>query len=349
MNRHFNVGLVGFGNAGEFYHAPYIDSLEFFNLCQIRETKPEKIAIIKKRYPHVNITSDASTIFANPAIDIVIIAAPNQYHFDLAKQSLLAGKHVVVDKPFTVTTFEADELIDLSQQSGKVVAVYHNRRFASDFRTVEKLLKNNVLGEIVEYEAHFDRFRKEIRYESWKEAQTHGSGIFYDMGSHLIDQALYLFGVPNEIFADLRVQRKEGAAIDNFELKLYYERLKVSLKGSMLANVARPQFALFGERGCFIKHGMDIQEKDIRNGKRPGSTDWGMEPESMWGHLTLIDEENKVIKSEQGNFGDFYTNLYNHLGAGEELLIKPFEARNVIRAIELAIKSNEEKRVVCWS
>ncbi|MBD2721794.1 Gfo/Idh/MocA family oxidoreductase [Hymenobacter armeniacus] len=338
------VGLIGYGNAGRIYHAPFLTALPQFRL---RKVSTRRAAPLPGDAVRVD---SAEEVLADEAIELVIIAAPNHRHADLARAALRAGKHVVVDKPFTLNAAEADELITLAQEQQRLLTVYHNRRLTSDFRTVRQVMSSGLLGRVVEYEAHFDRYRPGILAGSWKEEDVPGSGILYDMGAHLIDQAVQLFGYPQAVAADLRVQRRHGAAIDSFDLSLRYPDLKVTLKGSMLAGDAFPQFTVLGEQGSFIKRGRDIQEDALRSGASPTETPgWGREPEAYWGSLTTAHaglDLTAVVKSEPGDYGLFYRNLYAAVREGAELLVKPREARNVIRILELAQQSSREQRPV---
>lgn len=344
-----NVGLLGFGSAGRIYHAPFLNAYAGYQLSKVRtaQTSPEICA--RELRGHTQVVATSESIFEDPSIDVVVVAAPNHLHHSLAKQALEAGKHVVVDKPFTLSCAEADELIALAQERQRVLTVYHNRRFTSDFRTVRKVCESGLLGRIVEYEAHFDRFRNSIR-AGWKEDNGPGAGIFYDMGAHLIDQALELFGLPEAVRADLRIQRTGGQSIDSFEVVLEYPALKATLKGTMLAKEPFPQFTVFGEQGTFMKYGRDMQDDALRAGVVPHlGPDWGQEPENFWGKLHTTAqglEFNGTVRSEQGNFGDFYRNLHAVITSGAELIVKPEEARNVIRIIELAEQSSAEKRTI---
>ncbi|RTQ50614.1 oxidoreductase [Hymenobacter gummosus] len=345
-----NVGLIGFGNAGRLYHAPFLNSVPGFRLAKVRTTRAVVGQALNALPAHTQIVTDNDAILQDPSIDLVVVAAPNHLHFPLAKAALEAGKHVVVDKPFTLSTAEADELIAVAGRSGRLLTVYHNRRLTSDFRTLKKVCASGLLGRIVEYESHFDRFRNTIRHDSWKEEDMPGAGIFYDMGPHLIDQTLQLFGTPLELRADLRVQRTEGRVIDSFEVVLLYEGLKATLKGGMLVKDPFPQFAVFGEQGSFVKYGRDMQEDALRDGEIPNARpDWGTEPESFWGRLITHHqglELTATVKSEQGDYSVFYRNLHRAITAGAELLVQPQEARDVIYLIELAEQSSREKRTL---
>ncbi|KEI98110.1 oxidoreductase [Clostridium botulinum A2B3 87] len=348
MRKVINIGLIGYGSAGRIFHAPMIASLEGLNLYKVYETREENINALRKLFENALVTNNVDEILEDENIELVIIATPNSIHYTLAKKALEKGKNVVLEKPFTVNTKEADELIKLAKNKNKLLTVHHNRRWDSDFRTVKKVIENNLLGEIVEYEAHFDRFRNYLKENSWKEKNHAGSGILYDLGSHLIDQAQCLFGLPKEIFADLRIQRENSNIIDNFEVILNYDKLKVTLKAGMLVRKKGPHFIVLGTKGSFIKYGMDIQEENLKNGLIPKDfNDWGKEPETLWGKINTEVNELHMdgkIESELGDYRSFYKNVYLSILGEEELEVKPIQARNTIRIIELAQKSSEEKR-----
>lgn len=349
-NNVIEVGLIGFGNAGQLYHAPFLNAIEGFRLTKVRTSRQLTERTRNALPAYTQVVSTNEDILTDPAIQLVVVAAPNDLHYSLAKAALEAGKHVVVDKPFTLSVAEADELIAVAEAQQRTLTVYHNRRFSSDFRTLKKVCESGLLGRIVEFEAHFDRFRNAIRHDSWKEENKPGAGVFYDMAPHLIDQALQLFGQPQELRADLRAQRTGSPVVDNFEVVLLYPDLKVTLKGGMLAKDPFPQFAVFGDQGSFVKYGRDMQEDALRAEPVPyTSPGWGTEPENFWGRLlTNFNglEMNATVKSEPGDYGAFYRNLHQVLTANAELLVLPQQARAVIYLIELAEQSNQEKRTL---
>lgn len=350
MTKTINVGLIGFGMAGRVFHAPTITSVPGLQLSKIRETKEPNINIIGNRYPNAMVVNDSRVIFDDPQIDLVVIATPNTSHYSLAKEALLAGKNVVVDKPFTITTAEADELIALAGQQNKLLSVYQNRRFDSTTHTAKKIIDSGILGTLVECELRYDRFRNALRPNAWREEDLPGSGILYDLGAHLIDQAQYFFGRPQAITADVRVQRPGAKATDNFEVILHYPNLKVTLKAGMLVREKPPHILLLGDKGTYIKYGMDVQEEALKAGYSPKDIpNWGQEPEDLWG--TINTDVNGLhiigkIESEPGDYSAYYTNIYEVLTGSEKLLVTPETARNTIRIIELAIQSSEEKRTI---
>lgn len=350
MEKTIKTALIGFGMSGRIFHAPILSSLKEFELCKIYTKNKEAISIVDNIYKNTEIVIDLMDIYEDRDIELVIIATPNAMHFDLSKKALLAGKHVLVEKPFTVSSKEAEELISLSQAQKKVISVYHNRRWDSDFLTIKKIIEKNMLGNLVEYESHFDRFRSKCKENAWREENVAGAGILYDLGSHLIDQALCLFGLPNEIYADIRTQRSDAKIDDNFEILMYYDKLKVILKSGMLVKQELPHFILLGDKGSFIKYGMDIQEQDLKQGKIPKhESEWGKEPESLWGTIdTELDEVciKGKVKSEAGDYREIYLNLFKSITKGEKLEVSANQAMNTIRIIELALESSKRREAI---
>lgn len=336
--------------AGQVFHAPFINHIQDFCLHTIRTSNPENIELAKERYPETSIVGDSSEIFGNEEIDLVVIATPNVSHFALGKEALESGKNVVIDKPFTATVQQAEELIALANSNDKMLSVFQNRRWDSDFLTVKQMVHSEKLGRIVEYEAHYDRFRPSLRENSWKEENDKGNGILYDLGSHLIDQALTLFGLPKAVFADIRKQREGSEIDDNFELILFYDALKVTLKAGALVAGSLPKYMVLGDKGSFIKYGLDVQEADLNNGDFSFDSDsWGMEKEENWGTLYLQGDEgvmSEKVVSLKGNYSAYYENIKDVLLGEDQLHVKSNDGKNVIKIIALAEKSNELKRVV---
>lgn len=340
------TALVGYGPGGRIYNAPIVSCVEGFQVNKILSSSPDNVAAAHRDYPESDVVSDFSEIIKDKNVQLLIISLPNHLHFEFAKRGLEAGKHVVVEKPITPDSRKADQLISLAKEKNVVLSVNHNRRWDSDFRTIYKLVKEQKLGRIVEYEAHFDRFRNEVK-EGWKERkEIPGSGILYDLGSHLIDQALSLFGLPVEVFADIRIQRDSAEVPDNFELLLFYPGLKVTLKAGMLVKEKGPTYSINGTKGSFIKYGADVQEEALKQGHSPKNIDdWGVEPKEIWGKLNSLDEEKK-IESERGDYRQVYMGVYEAILNGTKASVTAEQARDVIRVIELAQKSNSKKCVV---
>ena len=344
------VGLIGYGMGGQVFHAPFIDVVSGMQLAMIRETNPSHISLAKERYPHVQIVSQSEEILKNESIDLVVVATPNKMHFPLAKEALLAGKHVLVEKPFTVTTKEADELIALAAQENLLLTVNQNRRWDSDFMTVRSVIESGKLGRLVEYEVHYDRYLNALRPDTWKEEGSLGTGFLYDLGSHIIDQVLLLFGLPEEVTGFIGKQRDNSRIVDSFEIILGYSGLKVTLKSGFLVKAHLPKYILLGTEGSFIKYGLDVQEDALKEGTIPTDEEtWRKEPEDIWGTIDTESEGQSVVESLPGNYKALYENLVLALRGDQELAVQPFQARNVIRIIELAMQSSEEKRTLPYS
>lgn len=351
MSKRINVGLIGFGMAGQVFHAPVIASVDGLKLHKVSARRAEQQAVLKDRYPDAIVVQSAEDIIHGDDVDLVVVATSNDVHFSLTKSALEAGKHVVVEKPFTNTSAEADELIALAGSRNLLLSVHHNARWNSDFLTVKEVIRQGKLGQLVSFEARYDRFRNTLKANAWREEDLPGSGILYDLGAHLIDQSLQLFGMPQAINADLRKQRPGSRSVDDFELILHYPGLKVSLRGAMLVKEPSPRYALYGLQGAFVKYGIDPQEAALKAGKSPkGDIHWGIEPEEIWGKLNVLTPDGQdhieYIKSEQGNYPAFYRNIHGALTGTAELVVKPEEARDVIRIIELAEQSWDERRTV---
>lgn len=342
--RILNVGIIGYGLSGRVFHGAIVGNVDGFVIKKIFTRSSDKINLAKVDFPDVEIVNDYSKIINDKNIDLAIISTPNITHFPIAKEALENGKHVIIEKPFTVTSIEGKLLVSLAESKELILSVYHNRRFDSDFLTIKEIIKSEKLGQIVEFESHFDRFRNTIKENSWREEKTPGSGVLFDLGSHLIDQALNLFGIPNEIYCDLSHQRN-GLVDDNFELIMYYDNLKASLKAGSLVKEPLPRFILSGTNGSYQKYGLDVQEEDLRSGKRPKNKDWGTEAESLWGILNTVEERKKYM-SLRGDYRYFYRNIYESIVNGGKLEVTATEAMRVIWIIEKAFLSNIEKRRV---
>ncbi len=341
-----NTAIVGFGLSGKVFHAPFLHVHEGFSIKKIVERHKQESKAI---YPYVEIVKDFKDILNDPDNELVVICTPNTVHYQMVKETLIAGKHVVIEKPFTPTTNEADELIELAKSINLKIFVYHNRRWDGDFLTIQKLIKSGALGNIKEYEVHFDRYKPNLVKNAWRDEPLAGGGILFDLGSHLIDQALVLFGKPHSIQADIQSQRKGCKVDDYFELQLLYDKLKVILKAGMLVKDPGPRFILHGLLGSFIKYGIDPQEEELRQGRFPTGENWGIEDPDIWGMVTIDYQDMDIhgnIETEAGCYQEFYNNVYDVLVNGAEMVVKPHEAKNVIKMIELAFKSSKNKSEV---
>ena len=336
-----NVALASFGMSGLVFHGPLLSVHSNFRLHAVLERNRSDST---ERYPDVKLVRTYEDLLADELVEVIVVNTPNPYHYDMAEAALKAGKHVVVEKPFTNTTKEGEQLIALAEEKGRVLTVFQNRRWDSDFLTVQKVLAADVLGQVVEYEAHYDRFRNYIQPDTWKEDDGPGSGILYNLGSHMIDQALVLFGLPQTLFAKLSIQRTGGKAPDAYHLILGYDSMQVVLKSSYLVRDQGPRYKLLGSQGTFTKYGLDPQEDLLKLGVSPDNSRIGQEPEEDWGTLDTEFSGLQLrgtVASEAGDYTQFYNNLYQALQGKEALTVPAEEALNVIRLIELAYQSNE--------
>ena len=340
------TALLSFGMSGEVFHAPLLSFHPGFRMKTILQRKSESS---KQYYPSVNVVRNFDEILNDPQIDLVIVNTPNETHFDYTSKALEAGKHVVVEKPFTNTTQEAQQLITLAKKKNKVLSVFQSRRWDGAFMTLKKIIASGALGKIVEYEAHYDRFRNYIAANTWKEEPGPGSGILYNLGSHMLDQVLVLFGKPEWVHALTGIQRPGGKVEDYYDLRLEYIGLNVIVKSSYLVREPGPFYIVHGVNGSFVKYGIDPQEEALKLHQIPGTQGWGTESEKFWGKLnTDIDGlhyEGK-IETLPGNYMGFYQNIFETIREGKELAVKPEQAMQVIQLIEAALKSNKERKAV---
>jgi scyllo-inositol 2-dehydrogenase (NADP+) len=355
--REIGVGVVGFGLGGRVFHAPFVDAVPGLRLAAILQRKGDEAA---KAYPGARIARSLDELTADKAIELIVITTPNATHFDLAKQALEAGKHVVIDKPFAATSEQALALSQLAKSKGLLAVPFHNRRWDGDFLTVKKLIAEQALGRLVTFESHFDRFRPAPRGGIWQEAGDPANGMLFDLGPHLVDQALALFGPPETITASVRADRDGTAIEDAFDITLGYpgangKGLLAHCRTSYLACDNSPRFLLHGTRGSFRKLGLDPQETALVGGAklpRLGSPDvWLQEGESAWGSLTIAPNpaapEKAVesrVKTEIGDYRGFYANVRDAILGAAPLALTAQDGYNVIRLLELARQSSAEGR-----
>jgi len=341
------TALCSFGMSGWVFHAPFIHLHESFELYAVLERTKNLAA---EKYPGIKTFRSLEEMLNDDAIELVIVNTPNYTHFEYAKLALLAGKHVVIEKPFTNTVAEAEELIALAEKQNKKLSVYQNRRWDSDFKTVQKVVQQKLLGEVVEAEIHFDRYSEILSYKQHKEIPGPGAGILYDLGPHLIDQSLQLFGMPESVFADTTNLRPISQVDDYMELILFYKNLRVRIKSGYLVRELLPAYIFHGTKGSFIKPRADVQETDLQKGKDLSSPDWGTEPGEGKGLLHTDKDGHNIIReyisSEKGNYMDYYNGLYDALRNDKPLPVTAEDGLKVIRIIEAAFRSVEEKRIV---
>ena len=339
-----NVGVVGFGFAARVFHAPIITAVSGLNLRAIVQRNGDEAA---RLYPQAAYVRSVEQLLAIPEIGLVVVATPNTSHYSIAKQCLLADKNVVVDKPFTTTFSEAEELISLARQRKRLLSVYQNRRFDGDFRTVVNLVLTNRLGRIVLFESHFDRYRPELRPDAWRERPEPGSGIFFDLGVHLLDQALLLFGRPEALTADIRIER-DGAQVDDaFDVLLHYPGMRALLRASMVALAPNLRFLVRGEDAAYVKHGIDPQEEALKRGEVPKDPMWGEETRDNWGTLQT-QQGAELVETKRGNYRLFYENVRDAILGKSKPAVTQDQMLEVMRGVELARRSSEERRTLPW-
>ncbi|PYP80333.1 MAG: oxidoreductase [Gemmatimonadetes bacterium] len=338
-----NVGLIGFGFSGRVFHAPVIRAVDGLRLTTIvqRHGTPDP------RYSDVEVVRSVEELLTR-TIDLVVIATPNTSHHPIAQQCLLAGRHVVIDKPFTTTLREAEELIRLGAARRRVLSAYQNRRYVGDFVTLRNLLSEGVLGRVTLFESHFDRFRPELRPGAWREQAQPGSGIWFDLGPHLLDQALVLFGTPQAVSADIRVEREGAAADDAFDVTLHYPGMRALLRASMLALSPGPTFAVHGTKGSFVKYGLDSQEAALKSGRTPDESHWDSEPPEMYGRLTT-PEGTRTVPTIPSSFTHYYENIRDAILGKTQPAVTPEQVLNVMRGLELAVASSRKRCVLPWT
>ena len=340
------VGLASYGMSGLVFHAPLVSSNPGFKLQTVLERSANKS---QQRYPAVKVVKTFEELLQDDSLELLVINTPNALHLPMAQQALEAGKHVILEKPFTVTSQDAQTLINIAQANNRVLSVFQNRRWDGDFLTVQQVINQNLLGKLVDYEAHFDRYRNYIEANTWKEEAGPGSGILYNLGSHMIDQALVLFGKPTAVTAELGIQRPAGQVNDYYHITLHYPSLRATLKSSYLVREPGPRYILHGTEGSFLKYGIDPQEEALKAGKLPTEPNWGTEEKSEWG--TINTQLNGLhlqgtIETLPGTYQEYYKSIYAAIREGKDLAVKPEEAMLGIKIIEAAQQSNEEKRTV---
>ncbi len=346
MNETIKTGIVGYGLSGKVFHAPFINEHPGFQLSKVVERNSLNAV---SDYPYVETVRVYKDLLNDSTIDLVIVCTPNIYHYQMVKEALEAGKHVVVEKPFMNTSSEADEIIKLADSKGLHIFVYHNRRWDGDFLTIKKIVNNHLLGDIRHFEAHFDRYSPERSRAAWRDTEQQGSGNLYDLGSHLIDQTLVLFGKPDSIKADLQSQRKGSKVDDYFEVILNYPGLQAVLTAGMFVLENDLRYIMHGSAGSFVKYSIDPQEDMLKSGKTPKGDDWGKEEPSRWGNISFEHADLNFegqIETEVGNYMAFYENVYQVIRKGGDFAIPVVEARNVIKIIELAFESHQLKKEI---
>ena len=341
-----NTALLSFGMSGQVFHAPFLKVHEGFDFYAVWERTKN---LAQEKYPSVKTYRTLEELLSDKAIELVVVNTPSVTHYEYAKQCLLAGKNVIVEKPFTSTVEEGEELIQLAKGKNLLLSVYQNRRYDSDYKVVKKVIDEHLLGDLIEAEFHYDRFTEQLSYKVHKETPTPGVGIVYDLGAHLVDQALQLFGMPRFVFADIDTLRPNSKVDDYFELLMLYDHFRVRLHSSLLVREQLPAYILHGKKGSFIKAKTDVQEVALQAGKTPDTPDWGKEPENEKGLLhTEMNGQiiREYISSSPGNYMEYYDRIYKAMRLQGPLPVTAEEGLNVIRIITDAHKSSQQKKVI---
>lgn len=339
------VGLIGFGSAGRIFHAPLIDATDGLQLTDIVSSRREEIQAL---WPGKTVYATADAFFDRADVDLVVVATPNDQHATQAREALSRGWDVVVDKPFTLTVREADELIALAAERDRLLTVFQNRRWDADYRTIVSLVEGGMLGTVHHFESNFDRFRPDVR-DRWRERDVPGGGILYDLGPHLIDQAILLFGTPDWIQAHIAMQRSGAVIDDYFYLTLGYADRTAMLSAGMFARVPRPRFRVDGSLGTYIKHGLDPQEAALKAGGHPSDAKFGVEDAWQYGEITTDIGGSRFegkIQSLDGAYVEFYRGIVAAIQDSAPVPVPIEQARYVIRVIEAAIESERNGRRV---
>ncbi len=342
-NKKISVGLLGYGYAGKTFHAPLIAGTAGLELMTIASSDAGKV---HSDWPSVKVVPDPQSLFSDPSIDLIMISTPNDTHFPLAQQALAAGKHVVVDKPFTVTVSQAQQLRQQASEAKLLLSVFHNRRWDADFFTLQTLLQQGTLGEVVYFESHMDRYRPVVR-QRWREQAGPGTGLWYDLGPHLLDQAIVLFGLPQTLSLDLGQLRPSSPAADYFHAVLGYTGRRVILHGTVLAAAETARYIVHGMHGSYIKYGMDPQEESLKAGRYAPQPDWGYDRRD--GVVTLLHNDVRtetMLPTLRGNYPGYYAAISDAIRGVAENPVPVTEAILVVALIELGLLSYREQKTV---
>ena len=333
------VGLVGFGFVSKTFHVPLLEGTDGYTITAVSSRHP---ADVKAVLPDVEVVSDPIALTTHPAVDLVVIASPNETHAPLAQAAMRAGRNVVVDKPFTVTLEEARQLAGIARENDVLLSVFQNRRWDSDFLTIQDAIRRNVVGKVVRFESRIDRFRPEVK-DRWREIPGPGAGLLYDLGPHLIDQALLLFGIPDSVQATLAKQRRGARTDDFFQLVLRFGEMIATLEAGSLVSGGSARFAVHGERASAVKQKPDGQEDQLKAGVMPGSGDWGFDPDDA----VLYDGEGgekRTLKSARGDQRGYYFALREAVHGRGQNPVTPEQGATVMAIIEAALRSDHEGR-----
>ncbi|MBS4060807.1 MAG: Gfo/Idh/MocA family oxidoreductase [Bacteroidetes bacterium] len=344
-NQIINVGLVGFGMSGQIFHAPFIEAHQGFRLKTI-VTSGENA---KAAYPKSIIVKDFSEALKDPEIELLVICTPHNFHVEQATQAMLSGKNAIIEKPVALNSDDVSSLMNVASQTEKKVFPYHNRRWDGDFLTVKHLIKEGFLGDIIDFESHFDRYSPTVSRAEWRYNNPDGGGTLFDLGPHLIDQAISLFGKPDAVWSKLYHHRPGSKVNDSFDLKLHYAEMTATLKAGIFVREPGPRFQVHGTLGSYLKYGLDTQESRLKKGRKPDSLNLGKDLKRNFGilHSMSQNKQTKVVyPTFNGNYMEFYNNVYGVLTNNLETEVKLEDAFLGIRIIESAFKSNSEERTI---
>jgi predicted dehydrogenase len=341
MAKNIRVGVIGFGLAGRFFHSAVIAETPGLELGCIVQRRGEEAA---ETHPGVKVCRSVEEMLGDHSISLAVVATPSYTHFEIALQCLQAGRNVLIDKPFTLNSSDAGELIDEARKQGVLLTCYQNRRWDGDFVTLKQVLASGALGRVVSYESHFDRFRAAPRPDVWRESGGPGGGTLFDLGPHLIDEATTLFGNPESVWADVRIDRQNGVVDDAFDVLLKFDGVTALLRSTLTAATPGPRFVVHGTKGSFVKWGLDPQEGALRAGAKFSDAGFGEEPESEWGELHVAGKQARRIKTAAGDYRGIYANVRDALLGKAKLEVTPEQAWRTTRLIELARESSGQGR-----
>jgi scyllo-inositol 2-dehydrogenase (NADP+) len=337
-----NVALCSYGMSGKVFHAPLIAAEPQLRLHTILQRSGDSARV---DYPDAHIAKTFEEVLANPDIDVVVVNTPNEHHYPMTKAALLAGKHVVTEKPFTLSLDEGKELIALAQQNKKMLAVFHNKRLETDHLSVQKILNEGTLGRVVEIEWHYDRYRNVITHKAWKEDKLPGSGTWFDLGVHMLDSMLTLLGRPNAVNADMRSLRRAEGSTDYFNVCFHYDDMRVLLRSNTFVSEKGPTVSVHGDRGSYLKFGQDVQEQQLMSSLRPYQTNWANHGDD---NLAILHTQHEAgssrieIASERGCYEAFYRNIADAINGKDSLR---FPAQQALLAVEMLLAAEESNKL----
>jgi predicted dehydrogenase len=333
------VGLIGFGFVSKTFHVPLLKATDGYRITLVSSSHP---ADVKAVLPDADVVSDPKALASHPDLDLVVIASPNETHAPLAEQALRAGRNVVVDKPFTITVEEARHLATVAKQHDVLLSVFQNRRWDSDFLTIQDAIRQDLTGRVVLFESRIDRYRPEVR-DRWREVPGPGAGLLYDLGPHLIDQTLLLFGIPDTVQATLAKQRRGARTDDFFQLVLRYDEMIATLEAGSLVSGGSARFSVHGDRASAVKQKPDVQEDQLRAGVLPGSPDWGFDADDAVLYVGATGD-TRALKATRGDQRGYYAALREALLGRAPNPVPPEQGATVMAIIEAALRSEKDGR-----